>query len=204
MKRYIYLLPLFFALGCENKQPAEQNITKESIQKNDNKTSIKPVQNDVYCNARFGYCIDYPGKTLFPQTESENGDGRVFVASDSNELMRVYGYLMWNPEEERANVDQLKDLFNRDLKDADEDNSNDRLKVTYKKLGKNFFIISGFKKGKIYYQKTIVNKDAFANVIMQYDVKDSSRYNEISSTVSKSFRFANEPSVTPMFKDTAL
>ncbi len=195
MKRYLYLFSLFVALGCGNKQPTEQNIPKEVNQKNDSKSNITPVRNDVYCNARFGYCIDYPGGKLFPQPESENGDGRIFVASDSNEIIRVYGFFMWNPEDQRANVDQLKDLFNRDLKDADDENPDDKLRVTYKKLGKDFFVISGFKRGKVYYQKTIVNKDAFANLIIRYEPKDSLLYNKVADITSRSFRFANEGSI---------
>ena len=39
-----------------------------------------------YCNARFGYCIDYPKQHFIPQPESENGDGRIFKNKKGGEV----------------------------------------------------------------------------------------------------------------------
>jgi hypothetical protein len=45
----------------------------------------------TYCNARFAYCVQYPGGLLRPLPEADNGDGRAFRARDPRVRVLVFG-----------------------------------------------------------------------------------------------------------------
>ncbi len=64
------------------------------------KTTELPVDNDSYCNARFGYCIDYPANILIPQEEAVNGDGRKFTNRKGEVILTVFGRLSLDSEGE--------------------------------------------------------------------------------------------------------
>lgn len=96
-----------------------------------------------YCNARFQFCIDYP-KDFTAQSESDNGDGCVIISNDEKTEIRTYGSL---ENEEINNLTQELKFLNKESK------------ITYKLIGKNYFIVSGINKdGKIFYRKTKLTK----------------------------------------------
>ena len=130
--------------------------------------------NKTYCNARFGYCIDYP-KTLYPEKESANGDGCVFINEKEEEILRVYG---------KNNLDHtLQKQFREDLKESQSDAT-----ITYRKQGKNFFVISGQKEGKIFYQKTIQKGNVFIYAVIEYNQNDKESYDKLSERIFASLR----------------
>ncbi len=128
----------------------------------------------TYCNARFGYCIDYP-KTLYPEKESANGDGCVFINEKEEEVLRVYG---------KNNMERsLQKQFREDLKESQVDAT-----ITYRKQGKNFFVISGQKQGKIFYQKTIQKGNVFVYAVIGYNQNDKENYDKLSEKIFASLR----------------
>lgn len=147
------------------------NVTSNQIQTQDY---------DQYCNARFEYCIAYPD-FLHPQPESQNGDGRIFNNKNGKEVLRVFGRL--NLDEE-GDIISLEKQYKTDI----QENKNKNNIITYKKLGKTFFVISGYRNGKISYQKTIFKKDAFAFAILEYSEKEKSVYNKVSTQLFNSFK----------------
>ena len=78
--------------------------------------------------------------------------------------------------------------FNNDLHGAEEENGNNGQVITYQKLGKDFYVISGLKKGKVFYQKTIIKDEAFAYAILEYDESDKMTFFKVSSRIFKSFK----------------
>lgn len=148
--------------------------------------TISPINNSnkfaTYCNARFDYCIDYPAHILSPQPESENGDGRVFHNKKGEKALTVYGRINQDPDGEPITVEQQ---YNDDFVRI---NTTKGQTITYRKLGKTFFVLSGKKQGKIFYQKTILKGDNFAYAILEYAEKDKLVYDSISSGVFKSFK----------------
>lgn len=133
-----------------------------------------------YCNARFDYCLDYP-KFLVAQPESENGDGRIFKDKNGVEVLRVFGRLNLDQEGETISLEKQ---YHSDIQDYKAQTSI----ITYKKLGKTFFVLSGYRNGKIFYQKTILKKDAFAFAILQYSKSEKAIYDKVSTEVFKSLR----------------
>jgi hypothetical protein len=87
-----------------------------------------------YRNQRFDYSVSYPPRLLFPQGESDNSDGQVFLSRDGLIEMIVSGG--WN-------------VFDRTLLEAyqealwDAKMRSDRTVITYKVVRKNWFVISG-------------------------------------------------------------
>ncbi|UQB68978.1 hypothetical protein [Epilithonimonas zeae] len=137
---------------------------------------------DNYCNVRFQYCVDYPIQLMTPEPESSNGDGRIFTNHKHEETLRVFGR---NNLDAEGRTISLKQQFDADLKSLAK---NTATKITYQKRGKTFFVISGYKNGKIFYQKTILKNDAFAYAILQYDENERTVFDKISTNIFKSFK----------------
>lgn len=96
-----------------------------------------------YCNARFSYCVPYPA-SFIAQEESANGDGKVIVAKDGKAEIRAFGSLVVTEE------DHLKEAFKL---------ATSHLKLAYKVIKKDVFIISGTdKEGNVVYRKTVLKK----------------------------------------------
>ncbi len=128
---------------------------------------------ETYANARFGYLISYPAN-LIPQGEATNGDGQIFSSDDGTE-MRVYGSnLLLNETLKKEYAALLKDYG---------------ASATYKTIGKNFFVISGKKDGKIFYRKTIENADGtFITFTIEYDEAKRTTYDKIVTAIVKSLK----------------
>ena len=144
---------------------------------------------DTYCNARFGYCVDFPKGLIYPQPESENGDGRVFKNRKGEAILTVFGRN--NSDSEFGHI-SLEQQFYDDLHGAEEENGNKERVINYQKLGNNFFVISGLKKGKVFYQKTIIKDEAFAFAILEYNESEKMIFDKISDRIFKSFKWLKQ------------
>ena len=140
---------------------------------------------DRYCNARFGYCIEYPKGIAIPQPQPTNGDGRIFRNPQGQEVLRVYGRNNTDPDFGNISLEQQ---FSHDIRDVKEEKEVPTSRITYQKLGKNFFVISGYSPGKLFYQKTILKDGVFAYAILRWDSGDTARFREISNRIFQSFR----------------
>jgi hypothetical protein len=130
----------------------------------------------TYANARFKYSVSYPAGLLIPQGEAPNGDGQVFRARDGLAEMRVFG---------RYNVqsETLRSAFNSAV--AGEDPSG-RV-VTYKLIKGHFYVVSGRRNGKIFYEKTMLKGDTFKTFMIEYDESESATYDPITARIARSF-----------------
>jgi hypothetical protein len=131
---------------------------------------------DVYRNARFGYSLCYPGKLLIPQRESENGDGRKFLAKDGSELAAWGAYNVMD----NTVAQQMQDAISGVQKDGGT--------VTYQVAKGDWFVISGELGGKVYYQKTLRHEDQFASFRLTYSRDAAGRYDLIVRQLSNCLR----------------
>ncbi len=161
-----------FAFCAKNNSLAQ---TKDHIIKRDAATS-------VYCNPRFGYCIDFPAGVLYPQREAENGDGRVFLDKHNKEVLSVWGRRNMDPE---GNELTLQQKLKEDIKYMKESS---KTQIIYQKLGKTFFVVTGITDGQIFYQKTILKDGAFATAYLKYANAEKDIYDKISERIFKSFK----------------
>lgn len=142
------------------------------------RTTLAKEQNfKIYHNGRFDYSISYPADILLPQGEAENGDGQKFISKDGKAELIVYG-------SNNALDQSLKDTYQKAISGSG--GSKDR-KVTYKKLGDHWFVVSGTDKGKIFYRKTFLKNDAFQTFEITYDQNQKASFDKITEKISKSF-----------------
>ena len=135
---------------------------------------LSQTKYDTYGNARFGYSISYPSN-LVPKGEAENGDGQIFEARDKSAKLTVWGA-------NNALNQSLKEIYKGDLKQRGKS-------ITYKKLGANFYVISGKQNGKIFYQKTMRNSDdTYFTFIFEYAESKRTTYNKATAQIAKSFK----------------
>jgi hypothetical protein len=126
----------------------------------------------TYANARFDYTISYPSGLLLARGEADNGDGQIF--SNNAAEMRVFvSYLLVHKT--------LKNEFAAVVKKSK--------KVSYKTLGKSFFVVSGSGDGRIFYQKTVARTDGtFLTFYIEYVEDERTDYDKITTRIVKSLK----------------
>lgn len=182
MKNIVRLFTTILAVGllsCNSNQTQKPDTDSQNIE-----TVEKEINYETYCNQRFGFCIDYPTDMLFPQGESGNGDGQIFKSKDAENTLRAY-------RDYRDNIDPetqytIESAYNEDSWGNNPDEP--KRVITYKKLGKAFFVVSGYNDGKIFYQKSIIKDGQLFTCLIEYNESDKEIYNNISDRISKSFK----------------
>ena len=118
-----------------------------------------------YCNARYGYCVNIP-KSLFPQGESDNGDGEVFLSRDARVSLTVWA------SHTLAGVPgaSFDTRFREDARGWPVGNGRSARVVTYTLHRPTFYVVSGLENGKIFYQRTLNNprSGTYATYLLTY------------------------------------
>lgn len=117
------------------------------------------------------------------QPESDNGDGRVFRNKKGATILTVFGRIN---QDINGKALSLKAQFEADINDLTI-NSAKSDKITYQKLGKTFYVLSGYKNGMIFYQKTILKADSFCVALVEYSEAEKEPYKVLPEIVFKSF-----------------
>ena len=132
----------------------------------------------TYHNVRFDYSISYPVNVLFPQGESVNGDGQMFLSRDGRTEMLVYGAY-------NSLGKSLSEVLETEVERSAE--HPDRI-VTYQVLRRNWFAVSGIEKGRVFYQKTILRDATFKTFRIEYDESQKRAFDPITTTIVRSFK----------------
>lgn len=140
-----------------------------------------PSGYSTYANARYGFSIAYPQQLLKPQDESDNSDGRIFVSSDNNAELRSYGCHAIKAD---GSTQSVFEEYNDALEEYSPKNN---AVVTYKKLGANWFVISGVRNNKVFYRKTLGKRGDFMTFIIEYPVSMKSTYDAVTENVATFF-----------------
>ncbi|MDD1606363.1 MAG: hypothetical protein LUO95_00415 [Methylococcaceae bacterium] len=133
---------------------------------------------DTYHNDRFDYSIDYPKDVLFPQGESDNGDGQKFLSKDADASLIVYG-------SNNALNQSLEEVYREESRGGTAENP--KKVVTYKLLEDNWFVVSGYNSGRVFYQKTIFHDDMLKTFVLEYDESQKAFYDPIAKRLATSF-----------------
>jgi len=139
---------------------------------------IEYVQDGVtytrYINTRYGFSIPYPSELLVPQPPPGNNDGREFLSHDKQAQMSAWG--TFNVMEET-----LAGRFSQEKTDPDRT-------VTYETSKDDWFVISGYIDGRIFYQRTYLVDDIFYTFFISYDQNLSDMFDPITAHISGEFR----------------
>jgi hypothetical protein len=131
-----------------------------------------------YSNGRYGFSIEYPPQ-FRAEPEPANGDGRDFTSSDGAEFS-VSGELN-NPGDEKRTIAE----FEAYLRGGDADYSN----VTYRAIGADSLVLSGYRGDKVFYEKYIFSQNgqlinAFS---VSYPTNMKAVYDPIVTRMARSF-----------------
>jgi hypothetical protein len=132
----------------------------------------------TYTNPRFGTTADYPaGLFTVLDPPPENGDGQGFRTVDGRAHLSIYG--TWNVQGDtpQTYVSNYVDLTGAS--------------VTYKQVTDRFYVISGTRKGKIFYDRCNFSVDPQGILdcfTISYPEQEKSEWNPIVSRLSRSLR----------------
>lgn len=133
----------------------------------------------TYANSAAEFSIDVPQTLLYPQGESGNHMGQLFKSADNNAKLYTYG---------KGNIDEqdIEGLFQEAL---NPDNKDEKV-ITYKNMGSNWFVITGFHKDKVFYTKSILSKATglILTFYFEYPKTQKSLYDKVTVKMSKSFK----------------
>lgn len=173
----MHTVPAVFLLFMLSLAGAREVLATQSQQGHDAggiSVGSKATPYEWYTNHKYGYVIAWPKKLLTAMGESNAGDGQIF--KDAEGQVKLICWAGWNSVEKKP----INVLY---IKAQQEIGS----RVTYEYMGKNFFVVSGIKDGKIVYQKTIKNKTITATFILTYPKSSSAVFNPLVGDIAKSF-----------------
>ena len=135
----------------------------------------------IYINARYQFEVMYPKDLLKPDPPPDNNDGRSFYSGNKQVHMIVWGGYNVAEYSWKENFEKTIEGF----KDA---------QITYKSFKKNSFVISGYRKDKIFYRKelTVVEDgtEVFLGFEIEYPKSDKESWNDIVTTCANSFKMS--------------
>ena len=133
---------------------------------------IGGVTYGVYENERFGFSALYPADILTPADRLPDGMGRFFLSPDGSAALIVYG--------ESVGEGALEAAHARELAAADQ-------AVTYEASGAGWFVVSGYKNGVVFYQKTLETPRALASFRISYHPSWKPLMDDITTEISRAF-----------------
>lgn len=154
----------------ENSNNYDYKLELDSRKSDKDNTIMKNVRTgfNKYCNSRYDYCIDYP-ILLIPQDESHNGDGRKFVSDDLKTEMTIFASNYPNSLKSYLSI------------------SSENKNITYKVVKNNWYVISGYENGLIFYQKTVFNNGIFKTFHLTYPKSIKKDFDFYLPLIVKSF-----------------
>ncbi len=132
----------------------------------------------IYENPRFGFKFTYPSHFFAPEPEPENANGHRFFSIGAEANISTWGsnnQLNLNP---RSYFKWLRD----DVEVVDN--------VTYKRIAKDWVVISGFKGDMVYYEKTIFtcNFQQMTSISMSYPASLKKDFDRMLGKITKSLK----------------
>ncbi|MEM6803491.1 MAG: hypothetical protein AAF696_18940 [Bacteroidota bacterium] len=130
----------------------------------------------TYENQRFEYCLDIPINIFEAQKPPENGDGRRFLSTYGDCLLLCYGgHTLGNNLQDEMYLQLEGDHRGREQS------------ITYKRISKDFFILSGYVDDRIFYHRTHLENEMYKTFYLEYPQKEKERFDKIISHMVQHF-----------------
>lgn len=130
----------------------------------------------TYHNARFGTTADYPADIFYVRAPPPtNGDGQTFRSADGSAQLAIYGTHNVEEDTPRSYVAKY----------------HNGPEVTYKRMTRSFFAVSGVRDGEIFYNRCNFPAEADGIVdcfALHYPASDKVRWDAIVTRISQSLR----------------
>ena len=127
-----------------------------------------------YTNHRYGYVLAWPKTMLTPLGEADAGDGQAFAAADGRAELRCWAGF------DDATGQTLSEAYAQAREEPGR-------RVTYAHLGRNFFVVSGFEDGRIFYRKTLLAHGVFATFELRYEADLKGAFDPVVRDLAASF-----------------
>ncbi|MBV6623216.1 MAG: GerMN domain-containing protein [Rivularia sp. (in: Bacteria)] len=178
-KLSIFCSLLWVTAGISNGNAAQvsANSTTSATYKVAQAVDVPQPRNvnyERYYNDRFNFSIFYPGELLNKQDAPQNNDGRTFVSPDRNIVMKVFG--RYNIQDEN-----IESLYNQQFNQTNKE-------VTYKSLGDDYFVVSGYENNQVFYNKVLFSNNRILHLNIDYNKSLQPEFDSIVREISNSFR----------------
>jgi len=145
-------------------------------------TAKSTVRYEKWVNYRFGIHFDLlPGMT--PGREPINADGRDFKTANGDLTVTVYGENNVMPRSIRQ---QMVNSLSFAAKPT---------VITYRRVAKTWYVVSGYTGGKIFYERCIYHDQQYDTIQIVYPKKYAARLNPIAAHIAMSMRYKDVPPV---------
>ena len=143
-----------------------------------NTAFAEPLSYTTYTNTAAEFSLAIPQEVLYPQGEADNPLKQEFKSADNLAVLSVFAHGGHN--------ETIDEIYQKALHPSDQA---ERV-VTYKKLGNNWFVITGFKNEEVYYTKMILspNDGMVKGFYFHYPKLDKQVYDPITIKLSKTLR----------------
>jgi len=135
-----------------------------------------------YTNVKYAYAVSYSPAVFEAGAESDSGDGKKLTSKDGKASISVYAHAALDTEG-GGDVLNFSQLYASTLKGISNDS-----KVTYKKQGQGWFVISGTKGKQVFYQKSLYDAGTEKVFWAEYDQADKAKYDPIIAASANSFK----------------
>lgn len=137
--------------------------------------SASAAEWEVYRNARFGTTVDVPADVFRPLPAPDNGDGQRFESADGRASLTVFA----GNNVERRTLRQL-------IQAAESDATGER--ITYRKAGRSWFVISGFRGDDVFYRKLLLSEGGRVGhtVELVYPAAEKATYDRLTARIANS------------------
>jgi hypothetical protein len=129
---------------------------------------------DCYVNHRYGYAMAWPKRLLLPMGESDAGDGQVFASPDGRAELRCWGN--FNDAPQQTIPEALAQALAEPGRQA-----------TYRHAGRNFFVLSGYTDGRIFYRRSILAHGVLATFELTYETSLKKLFDPVIRDISTGF-----------------
>jgi hypothetical protein len=166
------------------RSPSAQTDTTISPMSNRMALDCGPLRDSpplTYRNARFGLTMTYPSSfVLDPESIPESGDSARFWTADRQATAVVTGAT-------NRLGQSLADLFREAQQDVTE---NGHGEITYTRRRNNWFVISGYMAGRIFYQRTMITQGSrvIGNLWIEFPRAMRPCFEDAVTMMSLSFR----------------
>lgn len=169
--------PLSQAMTLDRQEISAQKLKQQSSPI-EYAINIPPPENidyDTYYNNRFEYVVKYPETLLNKQPPPQNNDGRSFISPEGSIEMRVSG---------AHNIPKktFSEIYQEQLQAYQQES-----RVTYQAQQDNWFVISGYRDGTVFYRKIIFYNDDVLELTLTYDRTLQPEFDPIVAEISRSF-----------------
>lgn len=120
-----------------------------------------------YCNDRFEYCLNYPA-VFEPFGSSKSNDGQIFYIDGGKIELLVWGSV----NGQNRTLQQEKEYISQ------------KRKVEYQTINSDFFVISGFENGKVFYLRTEKIDNGFRSFEIRYPKEEKEKYDKFVEKIN--------------------